>query len=89
MYHIENIKISFVKELERDPHGLLQGTFSNTMFGIFDGEDNLLEEIKIDADGLGEFVGTLPEGKYYLKELQTEEGYILSKMLSAGKIVVL
>ena len=77
----QNVQVSFIKDLETDPYGLLQGTFANTMFGIFDEEDNLLVEITIGKDGVGSFVGHIPEGQYYLKELQTEEGYILSEQV--------
>ena len=66
------------------------GEILNISFGLFADEDitaangdkiptdGLIEIISIDENGNAKFISDLPFGKYYVKELATDEHYILS-----------
>lgn len=42
-------------------------------------KDTLLEQVSTDENGKAEFTGDFPLGKYYLKEVQAPEGWLLSE----------
>ncbi len=83
-------KINFSKMLEEDERGLIEADLERVKFGLYtNGEltvgettlaaDTLLEKITVNADGTAQCQSDLPAGSYYLKEIETQEEYILSE----------
>lgn len=42
-------------------------------------QDSLIEEMRTDEAGIAKFTADLPHGKYYIRELETIPGYVLSE----------
>ncbi len=83
-------EINFSKMLEKDEYGLIEADLTQVKFGLYtNGDltvgattleaDTLLEKITIGEDGTAQCQSDLPAGSYYLKEIATQEGYILSE----------
>lgn len=83
---LSNAEVSVEKIDEETKKGL-----GNTYFGLYAAEDivnaagtkvvsadQLVAAVKTDSNGTGKFDIDIPYGSYYVKELQTRDGYILS-----------
>ena len=88
----QRVAIDLIKSLEIDEaYGIGQnGEIFDVTFGLYATEDltaadgtiipadGLLEIITLDANGKGKAMTDLPFGSYYVKELSTNAGYIIS-----------
>lgn len=86
----QKAEITFRKEMEAAT-GYVDKPFANVVFGVFtNGEvsgtdgvmlppDSLVSLVSPDSDGNGHIPADLPIGQYYLKELETAEGYKLDE----------
>ena len=59
----------------KNPQG--QATLKNALYGLYDNNDNLLEEKRTDENANISFDIKLPLGDYYLKEIEASDGYQL------------
>ena len=88
----QKLNLSFVKELEKsEVFGTgNNGEIQNVVFGLYadqeleaeDGsvipENGLIETVSPDENGNVNFLTSIPEGSYYVKEVSTDEHYILN-----------
>lgn len=88
----QKVKIDLKKILEQDETFGIgnQGEIQNVAFGLYAAEtltaadgsvipaEGLLEVVSCKADGTAAFQKDLPFGKYYVKEVATDQHYILS-----------
>lgn len=88
----QKVEISLIKTLETDElFGIgANGEIENISFGLFAAEeivsasgtsipaDGLIEIVSLNTDGTAVFKTDLPFGKYYVKELATDDHYILN-----------
>ncbi|WP_194192373.1 SpaA isopeptide-forming pilin-related protein [Clostridium chrysemydis] len=71
--NIKKGNISFVKE-DYNTLEKLEGA----IYGLYDSNDNLIEEAKSNSLGKGEFTSKLRPGDYYIKEIKAPKGYNLN-----------
>lgn len=88
----QKVEISLIKTLESNElFGIgANGEIKNISFGLFAAEeivsangtsipaDGLIEIVSLNTDGAAVFKTDLPFGKYYVKELATDDRYILN-----------
>lgn len=72
---VVNAKIPIFGAVEVTHQDDVEAPISGTKFGIFSGMDNLVEELTTDKNGVATS-GNINEGGYYLRELETQEGYL-------------
>lgn len=81
----QQVRIKFVKKMaiNEDDINDIKDRLKDVSFGLFfcdqDYGDKMIEVIRPDERGNVVFESYLPEGKYYVKELTTCEGYVLDK----------
>ena len=88
----QKVSISLTKEMECD--NLYEigigNEIANVVFGLYAAEqitardgktipkNGLIEKVNVNLDGTAKFNSDLPFGKYYVKEIATDEAYVLS-----------
>ena len=71
-------KIGIKKEDSQTKDAQGEATFENAIYGLYDVNDNLLEEVSLDKEGIGKFQNLALE-KYYIKEIKPSRGYLLDE----------
>ncbi len=89
----QQVKISLEKLMEIDSYGQLTPEMvDDVTFGLYAGEnlfvdgnttkyipkDGLMAVLDVDRQGKASYSGNLPEGNYYVKEIATNDKYLLS-----------
>ncbi len=88
----QKVQINLVKAIEKDENFGIgdNGEMKNITFGLFAAEelvsssgtsipaDGLIEIVSVNEDGTATVKSDLPLGSYYVKELATDEHYVLS-----------
>lgn len=89
----QKVKIDLKKSMEQNELFELgsNGEIQNVSFGLYAAEDiaafddskipadGLIETVSCDTEGNVEFTSDLPFGKYYVKEVATDEHYLISE----------
>ena len=81
----QQVRIKFVKKMaiNKDDINGVKDRLKDVSFGLFfcnqNSEDKMIELIRPDENGNVVFEAYLPEGKYYVKELTSCEGYVLDE----------
>lgn len=71
--NIKKGNVSFIKE-DYNTLEKLEGA----VYGLYDSNDNLIEEAKSNSLGKGEFTSKVRPGDYYIKEIKAPKGYNLN-----------
>jgi len=71
-----NIKKEGEKLIQKNPYYYEMVSLENVKFGIYDLEDNLINEVTTDKEGKAT-INNLSFGKYYLKEIENKNGHVV------------